>query len=136
MAVTVTNAVDTLPARRNARGDAVAGTQSAAAGSGGGINTGERAGASGAGRDSGRGDSKGDASVTDICAKSCGDSALDGESEYSDQAFTVRWYEARRGESIAPRFNIPDRFDSRYTIGFEAESIAHYKTFCVGGASA
>jgi hypothetical protein len=51
-------------------------------------------------------------------------------------AFTVPWYEARRGESIAPRFNIPDHFDLRYPIGLEAESVAHYRTFCAGGASA
>jgi hypothetical protein len=49
---------------------------------------------------------------------------------------SVPWYEARRGEIIAPRFYIPDRFDSRYPIGFEAESVAHYRDFCTGGASA
>jgi hypothetical protein len=88
------------------------------------------------GRDSGGGDSEGDVSVTDSRTESGGDSAGDGEAKNSDQAFTVPWYEARRGESIAPRFNIPDRFDSRYTIGFESESVAHYRTFCAVGASA
>jgi hypothetical protein len=79
------------------------------------------------GGDSGPGGSSGDGGG--------GDSDLDGETENSDQAFTVPWYEARRGEEIAPRFEIPDRFDPRYPIGFAAESIAHYRTFCVGGAS-
>jgi hypothetical protein len=42
----------------------------------------------------------------------------------------------RRGEIIAPRFKIPDWFDSRYPILCEAESFAHYRTFCTGGARA
>jgi hypothetical protein len=49
---------------------------------------------------------------------------------------SVPWYEAPRGGSIAPSFNIPDRLDSRFPIGFEAESVAHYRKFCAGGASA
>jgi hypothetical protein len=117
-------------------GDAVADPLSAAAGAGGGFPAEARAGASGAGRDSGEGDSEGDDSVAEHRADSDGDSAGDGAVENSDQAFTAQWYEARRGESIAPRFNIPDRFDPRYPIGFEAESVAHYRTFCAGGASA
>jgi hypothetical protein len=47
-----------------------------------------------------------------------GDSDRDGEAENTDQAFTVPWYEARRGESIALRFDIPGRFDPRYPVGF------------------
>jgi hypothetical protein len=62
-----------------------------------------------------------------------GVSDLDGEPASSDQAFTVDWYEARRGEEIAPRFEIPERFDPRYPIGFTVVSIVHYRTFCVGG---
>jgi hypothetical protein len=54
-----------------------------------------------------------------------GVSDLGGEAATSDQAFTVAWYKARREEEIAPRFEIPDRFDSRYPIGFAAESIVH-----------
>jgi hypothetical protein len=81
------------------------------------------------------GDSEGDDSVTDSHAESGGDSAGDGEAENSDQAFNVPLYEARRGESIAPRSNILDRFDSRYPIGFEAEFVAHYRTLCAGAAS-
>jgi hypothetical protein len=64
-----------------------------------------------------------------------GVSNLDVGAATSDQAFNVAWYEARRGEEIAPRFKIHERFDPRYPFGFAAESIVHYRTFCVGGAS-
>jgi hypothetical protein len=83
------------------------------------------------------GDSPGDGSSENSGAgrgDEIGDS--DGDSEAADQAFTARWYEARRGDYIPPRFGIPERFDPRYPVGFEAESVAHYRTFCTGAASA
>jgi hypothetical protein len=64
-----------------------------------------------------------------------GVSDLDGAAASSDQAFTVAWYEGRREEEIAPRFEIAERFDPNYPFGFATESIVHYRTFSVGGAS-
>jgi hypothetical protein len=99
--------------------DAVAYPQSAAAGTEGGFPAEARAGACGAGHDCCARDSEGDDSVGENRADSDGDSPDDGAAENSFQAFAVPWYEARRGESTAPRCSIPDRFDPRYPIGLE-----------------
>jgi hypothetical protein len=89
----------------------------------------------GTGRELEGGDSEreGDESRADSGADS-GGKAGDGDAAY--QAFTARWYEARCSADIAPRSDIPDRFDPRYPVGFEAEFVAYNRTFCTGVASA
>jgi hypothetical protein len=66
--------------------------------------------------------------------KDIGDS--DGDTEAADHAFSARRYEARRGDDIPPRFDIPEKFDPRYPVGFEAESVAYNRTLYTAAASA
>ena len=56
-------------------------------------------------------------------------------SEDEGTAFTPAWYEKRRGNRIAPRFTIPERFDPIYPVGFQPEAIHHYDTFGRGTSS-
>jgi hypothetical protein len=74
-------------------------------------------------------------------AEGTGDEEEDEEYEDEDdslggpQAFSIAWYEARRGQLIPPRFDIPQCFDLQYSFAFQAESVATFRTFGSGNAS-
>lgn len=71
------------------------------------------------------------------------DEDWDGGDEYQEERspgdsyepFTPEWYEERRNQHIALRFEIPRRFTTEYPVGFDPESIEHFRTFHSGGTS-
>ena len=43
--------------------------------------------------------------------------------------FSKRWHERHRGAQIVPRFEVPSRFRALYTVGFEPDSVEHFRNF-------
>lgn len=53
---------------------------------------------------------------------------LEGVQEFSDE-----WLEAYGGKKIKSLYEVPHRFNEKFPVGFNAESVEHYGILTAGG---
>lgn len=49
--------------------------------------------------------------------------------------FIRRWYQRNRNSHISPRFVVPPRLNSLFTVGLKPETVEHFQTFGFGNSS-